>query len=312
MPNMLPGAMSRREREARDAQNNWILDPGKGLAITEENANRAFGVRSPETQWTESENQRPTGFWEAYFGKKDHSKDALRARPAIETQAREKERTGFDPLGHFQPPGVADTDDTRLPFADRLRAGVLFSDTPSQSPALGTLADALDDTRRDLVREHLSFKFNPTSLSTKPEAAAAARAEQFRRILGVETPTQAEAQGAAAPKTKGAAGLAESGTGRNPLGSKDLIGVAPDPTRTELNPVVARPAPETGIGSPFSLPDSMSGLSSPRTAQRRSFLDASPIRSLQPLGANADLGSPNPTRRTTYSPTTLEIPRRSF
>jgi hypothetical protein len=313
LPNLLPGAVSRRDRESRDARSNWILDAAKGLAITEESANRAFGVRSAETDWGGKESDRPASFWEAYFGKKER-KDTTRSPAMIESpfKERSKEGSGADTLRRFQPPGRGDAEDAAIPLGEGQRKGVFFSDTSSEAPALGTLADALDDTRRDLVSDNLNYNqnLNATSSQTEREARAAARAEQFRRLLGLESsPLPSEA---ATPQARGGAAPAEAGAVRKPLGSPDLIGVAPDPTRQELNPVIARPAPDLGVGSRLSFTDSISGLRPHPAAQPRSLIDMSPVRSLQPAGTGPNLGSANSARRATHSPTSLEIPRRSF
>jgi len=306
LPNLLPGGMSRRELESRDARSKWILDTGKSLAITEENANRAFGVRSADVEWSGKESERPTGFWGAYFGKKD-DQDPSRSPSLIEPPF--KDRSGLDPLRRFQPVGMPESDQSLIPTPDRQRLGVLFSDSPSQTPAFGVLADAIEETRRDLVRDHLNLHFNPTSPETRAETAAAARAEQFRRILGAEAPARSEPGNL---PSQGAAALAETGAGQSPRGSIDLMGVGPDPTRRELNPVVARPAPDLGGGAQLGFTEPFSRLSPTARAPRHPVIDMSPVRMPQPADASADLGSANSRRRTIYSPTTLDMPRRSF
>ena len=57
---------SENSRRFRDSRSKWILEPGKNLGINEDNAYRAFGVRSSDDFETfGEEDDRPTSFWEA-------------------------------------------------------------------------------------------------------------------------------------------------------------------------------------------------------------------------------------------------------
>lgn len=306
-PSLSTGVLSRRDRDARS---NWILDPGKRLAISEENANRAFGVRSGAIEAAEEDVERPSNFWEAYFNKEKAEGAKTRSTPLSESPSRENARG--ESLRRFQPfePFGASEFENPLRFSgSREGNGVLFSDTPSRTPILGNLGDALEtNTRRDLVRDSLSF--TPSTPGPKLETGATARAEQFRRMLGIESPGDPKP---AASWAAGATAIVETDTEPNPRGAVDLLAVPPDPTRMELNPVVARPAPEFDGSSKLGFFDPIGGLNQRPATQRRSLIDMAPMRSVLPAAASsADRGVERSVPRTIYSPTTLEMPGRSF
>lgn len=298
-------------RRLRDARSNWILDPGKNLDFDKDNAFRAFGVRSGvDIEKFGEESDRPMNFWEAYFSKE--KADAKQSRSPVKLDPMPNERMNrgeltprFQP---FQAFGSTEFDGSTPLSVDRDRTGVLFSDTPSRSSVLGTLGDALDtNSRRDLVRDSLNLTTMPSS--AKPAGGAEARAEQFRRMLGIGLPTDAKP---AASRAGVASVLPEAGPSESAVESVDLIGVIADPTRRELNPVVARPAPGFDAGPKLEFVDTIGGVNSRPAAQRRPLIDMGPVRSVLPATASADRNTGTAAPRTIYSPTTLEMPGRNF
>lgn len=303
-----PGVDSRR---LRDARSNWILDPGKNLDFNKDNAFRAFGVRSGvDFEEFGGESDRPLNFWEAYFSKE--KADAKQSRSPVKLDPMPNERMNrgeltprFQP---FQAFGSTEFDGFAPLSIDRDRTGVLFSDAPSRSSVLGTLGDALDNnSRRDLVRDSLNLTTMPPG--AKPAGGAEARAEQFRRMLGIGLPTDAKP---AASRAGVASDLPEAGPSESVVESMDLIGVIADPTRRELNPVVARPAPSFDAGPKLEFVDTIGGMNSRPAAQRRPLIDMGPVRSVLPATASADRNTGTAAPRTIYSPTTLEMPGRNF
>jgi len=298
-------------RRLRDARSNWILDPGKNLDLNKDNAFRAFGVRSGvDFEKFGEQSDRPMNFWEAYFSKE--KADAKQSRSPVKLDPMPSERMNrgeltprFQP---FQAFGSTEFDGFAPLSIDRERTGVLFSDTPSRSSILGTLGDALDsNSRRDLVRDSLNLTTMPPG--AKPVGGAEARIEQFRRMLGIGLPTDEKP---AASRAGVASVLSESGPNESMVESMDLIGVIADPTRRELNPVVARPAPGFDAGPKLEFVDTIGGVNSRPAAQRRPLIDMSPVRSVLPATASADRNTGTAAPRTIYSPTTLEMPGRNF
>lgn len=298
-------------RRLRDARSNWILEPGKNLDFNEDNAFRAFGVRSGvDFERVGEESDRPSNFWEAYFNKEKADAKQSRSPVRLDPMPNERMNRGeltprFQPFEAF---GSTEFDGFAPLSIDRDRSGVLFSDSPSRSSVLGTLGDALDsNSRRDLVRDSLNLTTTPPG--AKPAGGAEARGEQFRRMLGIGLPTDPKP---GASRAGVASVLPETGPSESVADSMDLIGVIADPTRRELNPVVARPAPGFDAGPKLEFVDTIGGMNSRPAAARRPLIDMGPVRSVLPATASADRSTGTAAPRTIYSPTTLEMPGRSF
>jgi hypothetical protein len=121
-------------------------------------------------------------------------------------------------------------------------------------------------------------------------------AAQFRRLLGVGP-------------TPGAAPLPD---GTIAEGMLNAVNTQPDLTRRELNPVVGRASPAAGTAMRVDL-DTPNGVVSSVTSQRRSLADAPTSFGYRPaLPAGSDLTAPPVRRRTTQSPTVLNVPKRLF
>ncbi len=298
-------------RRLRDARSNWILEPGKNLDFNEDNAFRAFGVRSGvDFERLGEESDRPSNFWEAYFNKEKADAKQSRSPVRLDPMPNERMNRGeltprFQPFEAF---GSTEFEGFAPLSIDRDRSGVLFSDSPSRSSVLGTLGDALDsNSRRDLVRDSLNLTTTPPG--AKPAGGAEARGEQFRRMLGIGLPTDPKP---GASRAGVASVLPETGPSESVADSMDLIGVIADPTRRELNPVVARPAPGFDAGPKLEFVDTIGGMNSRPAAARRPLIDMGPVRSVLPATASADRSTGTAAPRTIYSPTTLEMPGRSF
>lgn len=298
-------------RRLRDARSNWILEPGKNLDFNEDNAFRAFGVRSGvDFERVGEESDRPSNFWEAYFNKEKADAKQSRSPVRLDPMPNERMNRGeltprFQPFEAF---GSTEFEGFAPLSIDRDRTGVLFSDSPSRSSVLGTLGDALDsNSRRDLVRDSLNHTTTPPG--AKPAGGAEARGEQFRRMLGIGLPTDPKP---GASRAGVASVLPETGPSESVADSMDLIGVIADPTRRELNPVVARPAPGFDAGPKLEFVDTIGGMNSRPAAARRPLIDMGPVRSVLPATASADRSTGTAAPRTIYSPTTLEMPGRSF
>ena len=98
-------------------------------------------------------------------------------------------------------------------------------------------------------------------------------------------------------------------------GMLNAVNTQPDLTRRELNPVVGRVSPTAGAAGTAIRTDldRPNGVVSSLTSQRRSLVDTPSSFGYRPaLPAGSDLTSTPLRRRTTQSPTVLDVPKRLF
>jgi len=293
----LTKSLTTRERELLEDRSSWILRTPGELVLSEENANKAFGVREFKLELKDTAETRPKGNLERYYDRLGE-KETVRPEDFLNDQAAR--HFGLAGAGRVDAPLGNSAE--ALPGDGRPSLGAVGS--PVSLPLRdgrpgGGVFEASRASMREMFGENTRTLFQPAPNGPNLTRDLRERAEDFRKnVLGVGSASPLETRGA----------LVES-----PLaGRLDPINTQPDLTRQELNPVVGRGIAElTGATSPGAL-DSLKPASA--WGLKPSFSDALLPRSFGPAAGLRDpLGSGlEQPRGPAFSPTILELPRRSF
>jgi hypothetical protein len=283
----------RRDREGLDSRNSWISEVPEGVNLSEERINRAFGVRTMEKDAPMEGLTKQGGAWAGLRGKSEAPATVLPPRSDTGADTLASSRSAFA----SENPSPFDTvrgstEGIARGTSSREMNPVIFSDSDARDRILRGNLDGWGDNRVDLTRDPMNNALAPAPVP-RSDARSLAREEQFRRILGVE----------AVPRVGG--GGTEVGLRTDPLG------VQPDPTRREMNPVAATPALAAG-GSSQPLGQGVLEANSPGFRMVRPSWAESPLtRKPDPSKTESVLPTAGERRRT-MSPTVLEMPRRAF
>lgn len=301
----MPALPARRDRDGRDNRSGWMTDPGANFLITDDNANRAMGVRRNELDSPDQGFDRRASVWNSVLQQPDKAKLNRPETPGLESR---KVNLGAEPLDRYHTLIPLGFDNPSQPFPGRNRERVTISDGTGRSPFASGSPDHPSESRRDLVRDNLNY--NGPLPGAKPDARATSRAEQFRRILD-DNPVLPNGAGdssatRALPSSDAASSIRQGS-------ALDLVNAIPDPTRKELNPVIARPAPELRPGTSLTFSESLYTARPNASTARRSLVDPSPITGFGPATLGSVDSAPiTPYRRMMTTPTTLDVPRRGF
>lgn len=301
----MPAMPTRRDRDNRDTRSNWMTDPGANYLITDDNANRAMGVRRNELDSPDQGFDRRSSVWNSVLQQPDKTRINRPETPGLDSR---KANLNPEPLDRYHTLIPLGFDNPSQPFPGRNRERVTISDGTGRSPFANGSLDNQPEGRRDLVRDNLNYS-GPVP-GAKPDARATSRAEQFRRILDDNPVLPNGAGESAAARSLPSSEVANPSRQGSAL---DLVNAIPDPTRKELNPVIARPAPELRPGTSLTFSESLYTARPNAPTARRSLVDPSPITGFGPatLGS-AETAPITPYRRMMTTPTTLDVPRRGF
>jgi hypothetical protein len=279
----------RQDREGSDPRNKWISEAPDSLS--EGNLNRALGVRSFEVDTPMNALTKQGGGWAGMRSRPETPASAPRGESAADTLANSRSLPAGDARGAFDGVGASADNVARLSGAREPNL-VIFSDSdPLNRFARGNL-EASTDTRFDPAYDPLSNPLGPAFMP-RSEGRTATREERFQRILGIEPGVRSQVAG--------------TGIGV----SSDPLGVQPDPTRRQLNPVVAPPIAVSGGLPQPGLANPSDGAAAAFRFVRPSWADSPLTR--RPDRASSELGlATSGESRRTLSPTILEAPRRPF
>lgn len=284
-----------RDRKGTSTTENWLMRPAEDVGLTDENINRALGIRSYDLQQGQGDGGAASA-WEPYLKQAGWGSSST-------TESREMEKME-ERARLLSEPDASDRLNRSALESERLDRHSHDASVPSEvgNRALGVVGvggDVWSETRRDLVSESLvSFGMTPGAV-VQEDLRTTSRAEQFRRILDTHAPLEFSPEASAT----GGGGIEGAMSGR------DLVRQAME--GPSLVP----------MGS--SIPSGSAGLSLRGSLDQASVLGTRLNRrldsgSLVPVGVG--LGSSLPSysglaerRSLTFSsPTVLPMPKRNF